>query len=138
MVTTILRNRVGGLLSHLSGGLHPLLGVLLVGVLKLMRRGVRLLHHRRSDGSRPFFSTCTFSDLLACWSLRRASLGASSNFVAASWDGGRLQVVSSGRRRAERPGSSYKDVCGFFSFIKGCLCKMYDANYEMKYGPGSL
>ena len=54
MVTTILRNRVGGLLSHLSGGLHPLLSVLLVGVLKLMRRGVRLLHHRRSDGHRPF------------------------------------------------------------------------------------
>jgi len=84
------------------------------------------------------FSACTFSDLLACWSLRRASLGASSNFVAASWDGGRLQVVSSGRRRAERSGSSYKDVCGFFSFIKGCLCKMHDANYEKKYGPGSL
>ena len=61
VVATILGNRVGGL--------HPLLCVLLVGVLELMRRGVRLLLHRRSDGRRPSFSACTFSDLFACWSL---------------------------------------------------------------------
>ena len=46
VVATILGIRVGGL--------HPNLGVLLVGMLELMRRGVRLLHHRRSDGHRPF------------------------------------------------------------------------------------
>ena len=115
VVATILGNRVGGL--------HPNLGVLLVGVLELMRRGVRLLLHRRSDGRRPSFSACTFSDLFACWSLRRASLGATSNFVAASWDGGRLQDIFSGRRRAERPGSSYKDVCVIFLSAKGAFVR---------------
>jgi hypothetical protein len=106
--------------TTLSGGLHPLLGSLYTGVLGLKLCEVSGLFNTgegiaSGHPDRPARSTVSqhvgFSDMILWVPLE--------NLKLLRREGGRLQGVSSGRRRRERPGASYKDLFVIFIFSKG-------------------
>lgn len=92
--------------------------------------GVRSLAVRRCDGFRSSFPSWVFDDYKAYWSFWCVTLGANENFWY-SFVGREVGFTErSDRWRRGQPGESCKDLNAIFVFFQGCLCKMWDVNYQ--------